>query len=123
MSLFNLSPLKAEVPTLPQLSPSKAQFTLPPLDEHAPGVERLLGSLRDGLLIASARENTFDSPRKDTSRSADGTQDGGLGLDEGASESSGEEGPNDEEGIVQPATEQDIWSQAALAGPSRIEVS
>lgn len=123
MSLFNLSPLKETPPSLPQLSPSKAQFTLPPLDEHAPGVERLLGSLREGLLIAAAHEVPLDSRPKDTPKEDEATHSLPL-LDDGVSGDGLEEGPNEEaKEEAKPATEQELWAQAALAGPSRLEVS
>lgn len=123
MSLFNLSPLKERPPSLPQLSPSKAQFTLPPLDERAPGVERLLGSLREGLLIAAAHEVPFDSRPKETSKGEEAVHAAPV-LDDHPSEDDDEEGSKQEaKEQARPATEQDLWAQAALAGPSRLEVS
>lgn len=124
MSLFTLPPLEEAAPSLPQLSPSKAQFTLPPLDEHAPGVERLLGSLRDGLLIAAAHEVPFNSPRREAVKGDEGKRVETPGLDDGdtvVADEGGAKAEEEEEG--KPAAEHDLWAQAALAGPSRVEVS
>lgn len=124
MSLFTLPPLEETAPSLPQLSPSKAQFTLPQLDEHAPGVERLLGSLRDGLLIAAAHEVPFNSPRREAVKGDEGKRVETPGLDGGDTVVPDEEGAKEEEEEEgKPAAEHNIWAQAALAGPSRVEVS
>lgn len=123
MSLFSLSPLKGAAPSLPQLSPSKAQFTLPPLDEQAPGVERLLGSLREGLLIASAHEAPFESVPRGNVNDGEGASTLSPTGDDGAPDVVDEEGLEGQ-GVVEgkPAAEQELWAQAALAGPSRVEV-
>lgn len=119
MSLFNLSPLRDVPRSLPQLSPSKPQFTLPPLDEHAPGVERLLGSLRENLMIAAAQEIPFEPTPKEEVKDEEGDTEEDI-HDDDTSVAAEEEDAKEED--TKPATEQELWAQAALAGPSRVEV-
>lgn len=108
---------------LSQLSPSKAQFALPPLDEHSPGVERLLGSLKEGLLISSARGAPIDTPSKKRHNAEEDMLDLHQANEEDATVVPEEKDDHSKETGPIPAAEQSIWTQAALAGPSRVEVS
>lgn len=95
--MFSLPPLAAEPQTLPSLSTINPRFSLPQLDEDAPGVERLLGTLGRQSLPTWGISEEVEIAKPPPSPQPEKVEDG----------------PKDK------VAEDDIWMQASLAGPSK----